>query len=154
MGAVIKVDLSGISKLQSVISNLDRRFSPGKNLMMSIAATLRSTTQDRFSTKLTPDGKTWSSSLVKSGDLRKKLDIDANDTTAIVGSNLEYAAIHQFGGVIKPKKAKVLAFNVGGKNIFANKVTIKANPYLGISESDEDEIAATIQDFFDESIKA
>nr|DAI24803.1 MAG TPA: virion morphogenesis protein [Caudoviricetes sp.] len=154
MGAVIKVDFSGISKLQSVISNLDRRFSPGKNLMMSIAATLRSTTQDRFSTKLTPDGKTWSSSLVKSGDLRKKLDIDANDTTAIVGSNLEYAAIHQFGGVIKPKKAKVLAFNVGGKNIFANKVTIKANPYLGISESDEDEIAATIQDFFDESIKA
>lgn len=153
MGAVIQADLSGLSKLQRAIDKLDRRFSPGKDLMLAVAATLRSTTQDRFDTKLTPEGRRWTSPLVKSGDLRKKLDIDANDTTAMVGSNLEYAAIHQFGGVIKPKKAKVLAFSLNGEQVFAHKVTIKANPYLGISEADELEIAATIADFFEESLE-
>lgn len=154
MGAVIKYDLSGLSKLQRAVDDLGRRFSIGKGLMMAVAATLRATTQDRFNTKLTPSGRPWSTPLVKSGDLRKKLDIDASETEALVGSNLEYAAIHQFGGVIKPKKAKILAFSINGQDVFAHKVTIKANPFLGISKSDEDEIAATIKDFFEESIKA
>lgn len=51
-----------------------------------------------------------------------------------VGSNLVYARIHEFGGVIRPKKAKLLAFTVGkgssAKKIFTRKVTMPARPYL------------------------
>lgn len=153
MGISLQVDLSGISKIQQLIANMQRKFSPAQPLLLAIAAQLRATTQDRFTTKKTPDGRAWTSPLVKSGDLRKKLDIAANNDIARVGSNLEYAAIHQLGGVIKPKRAKVLAFSLGGQMVFAKKVKINANPYLGISESDEDEIAAVVKDFYEESFK-
>lgn len=153
MGVSLQVDLSGISKIQQLIANMQRKFSPAKPLLLAIAAQLRATTQDRFTTKKTPDGKAWTSSLVKSGDLRKKIDIAANNDMARVGSNLEYAAIHQLGGVIKPKKAKVLAFTIGGQKVFSKKVKINANPYLGISESDEAAIYEIVKDFYEESVK-
>jgi len=46
---------------------------------------------------------------------------------AKVYTNVEYAAIHEYGGktpphVIEPKKAQALAFTVGGKQIFAKRV--------------------------------
>lgn len=41
-----------------------------------------------------------------------------------VGTDLPYAAIHEFGGTIRPKNKKVLAFKVGGKMVFAKKVVI------------------------------
>lgn len=152
MGATVTFDLSGIAKLRRIMDNLENKFTETQPLLLSIAATLRATTQQRFTTKKTPEGKLWSTPLVKSGNLRKWLDIDADASTAVVGSNLEYAAIHQFGGVIRPKNAKILAFSVGGKKVFAHKVKIKANPYLGISESDKEEIVATVKDYFEEEI--
>lgn len=47
-----------------------------------------------------------------------------------IGTDVAYAAIHEFGGVITPKQAKVLAFEIGGELIFAKRVTILARPYL------------------------
>lgn len=154
MSVAIKFNLSELGKLQASLNKLQNKVNPCKALMMGLAATLRATTQDHFSTKQTPNGKDWTSGLVQSGDLRKKLEIDADDSTAMVGSNLEYAAIHQAGGVIKPKKAKVLSFIIDGERVFARKVTIKANPYLGISSSDEKALLDTVKDFFEEGLKA
>ena len=48
----------------------------------------------------------------------------------MVGTDVIYAAIHEFGGVITPKKAKALAFEIGGELIFAKSVHIPARPYL------------------------
>lgn len=42
----------------------------------------------------------------------------------------EYARIHQFGATITPKKAKMLAFKVRGKSVFAKKVVIPARPFF------------------------
>lgn len=44
-----------------------------------------------------------------------------------VGTNIEYAAIHEFGGMtlprlILPKARKALRFTIGGKTVFAKKV--------------------------------
>lgn len=47
-----------------------------------------------------------------------------------VGSNLKYAKIHETGGVIEPKSAKFLYFTVDGMDVFAQKVTIPARPYI------------------------
>jgi phage gpG-like protein len=73
--------------------------------------------------------------------------------SAIIGPNVIYAAIHEFGGVIKPKKAggslvfKPSKFSTASRNVrgasteyskresgddlvFARKVTIPARPYM------------------------
>ena len=47
-----------------------------------------------------------------------------------IGTDVVYAAIQEFGGVITPKKAKMLHWTEGGQSIFAHKVTIPAHPYL------------------------
>lgn len=48
-----------------------------------------------------------------------------------VGTDLEYAAIHEFGGTIEPKSRTFLRFEIGGQEIFTKgPVTIPAQPYL------------------------
>lgn len=47
-----------------------------------------------------------------------------------VGSDRVYAAIHQFGGVIRPKAKPALAFTIGGQLILAKKVTMPARPFF------------------------
>ena len=45
--------------------------------------------------------------------------------------DVRYALIHELGGVIKPVKAKTLAFQLeDGRMAFAQSVTIPARPYL------------------------
>lgn len=49
---------------------------------------------------------------------------DANTIGVQVGTNVEYAAIHEYGGrtaphIIRPRNKKCLAFTMGGKNICA-----------------------------------
>jgi phage gpG-like protein len=54
-------------------------------------------------------------------------EISGTDVTSTIGSNVKYAAIHEFGGrtaphVIKAKPGKTLAFSIGGKQVFAKSV--------------------------------
>lgn len=59
------------------------------------------------------------------GNLRRSITMDmVGDKKAIVGSNLEYARIHDEGGIIYPKKSKYLRFQVGGHWVTVKKVTI------------------------------
>lgn len=54
-----------------------------------------------------------------------------NDREATVGPRtVIYARIHEYGGIITPQRARVLAFEVDGKMIFARRVTIPARPYM------------------------
>lgn len=153
MGVSVRIDLSGLSKLNRAMENFSRKLKNRQMLNLALATTLRECTRKRFETKRTPEDKEWTSPLVKSGDLRNKLLIGADDRVAKVGSNLIYAAIHQFGGIIQAKKGKVLRFTIGGETFFRPKVTIKANPYLGISEKDEEALAETVKVFAEEALK-
>lgn len=52
-----------------------------------------------------------------------------------IGTNLVYAAIHEFGGIITPKNGEFLVFEVEGfggwtDKVFARQVEIPARPYL------------------------
>jgi len=40
-----------------------------------------------------------------------------------------YAAIHEYGGIIKPRKAKTLAFEIDGEMVFASQVKIREKRY-------------------------
>jgi phage gpG-like protein len=72
----------------------------------------------------------------KSGALARSIvttvdDSSANISVSIATTDIKYAAIHEFGGVIPPHeivpdKAKALAFMVGGKQVFAARVNLPA----------------------------
>ncbi len=54
---------------------------------------------------------------------------NVTDRNVMVGSDRKYAAIHQLGGVIQAK-GKALVFTIGGRTVFAKKVTIPARPFF------------------------
>lgn len=96
------------------------------------------------------DGKP--SYLQRTGRL-KVINREYSATTATVGSNLVYAAIHQFGGttkphVIRPRNKKALKFN--GKirrSVNHPGSKIPARPFLVLTDSDTDEIEQTAQSY-------
>ncbi len=64
-------------------------------------------------------------SSIKSG-VKQRID----SLIGYIGSNIIYAKIHEFGGIIRARAAKFLKFQVEGKWIIASQVTIPAKPYL------------------------
>lgn len=69
------------------------------------------------------------------GTLRRSIHSETAEKSGsrvrvLVGTDLEYAAMQEFGGTIVPKSARRLVFEVDGKKVFARKVTIPAHPYL------------------------
>lgn len=83
--------------------------------------------------------------LKKSGTLWRSIAItQVSPTSVSLSSDRVYAAIHQFGGVIRPKAAGGrLAFSVGGKRVFAQSVTIPARPFFPVTASGNLTDAAT-----------
>lgn len=120
--------------------------------------TLR-TTRDRFKSQTGPDGTAWQALvpwykkeksqnmnrvLTLRGFLRGQLVSQVVGSRSVeVGSNLAYAAVHQFGATIKPKSGKLLAF----RGHVAKSVTIPARPYLGLSEDDKNELVERTLDW-------
>lgn len=153
MPVSLTYNFNDLTKLKELTDRIARKAADTKSLMSQVATALKIGTQDRFESKTTPDGKPWSSSLFKSGDLKRKIITNYTADKAEVGSNLKYAAIHQFGGVIKPKKAKCLHFMLNGQSVFAKSVKIKANPYLGISEADEVAISQVVENYLTGELK-
>jgi phage gpG-like protein len=56
--------------------------------------------------------------------------------TGRVGSPEAYAAIHEYGGIIRPKNAKFLVFQINGRWIRTTKVTIPKRQWLSKSVED------------------
>lgn len=116
--------------------------------MRDIAGHLASAARNRFETGTSPLGIPWKKSaraieeggqtLVDTSDLRDSIKPNWGRDFAEAGPQANggarrYAAIHQFGGTIRPRKARALRF--GGRLV--SQVVIPARPYLGISEASE-----------------
>lgn len=67
----------------------------------------------------------------KSWALRRSIIEYSNGNTIEIGSNLVYAAIHEWGWVITPKRSKYLTFRVNGKRVRTKRVVIPARPFMG-----------------------
>ncbi|GBR09487.1 phage virion morphogenesis protein [Gluconobacter frateurii] len=63
------------------------------------------------------------------------------------GSNKVYAAVHQFGAVIKPKNAKQLSFEMGGSLFHRGSVTVPARPYLAFTSEDREDVLTELEGF-------
>lgn len=150
--------------LDRALGKAVHRMGDTQDLMDSIGEALVSSTLKRFQDEKTPEGEKWEPSaraaakggktLSNTGDLMKSIDKYATSSKVMVGSNKEYARIHQLGGTVRPKKGKFLKFRgLDGEDVFAKEVTIPARPYLGISDDDREEIVATMTDFLEGAFK-
>lgn len=70
--------------------------------------------------------------LVDTGALRDSVNQNYDNDTAIVGTNMVYAAIHHFGGM-------------AGRN---RKVRIPARPFLALTNDDKQDLMDDVQDYF------
>ena len=84
------------------------------------------------------------------------LDQKDDSVEAAVGTDVVYAAIQEFGGVIVPKKAKMLHWvDEAGNSIVARKVTIPPHPYLRPAwDEKEDAMIQEVKDSLIDMIKA
>ena len=157
-GAKIIVEIDDVA-LRSALNNLGAAADGLSTVMRQIANYLVNSTQDRFDDGVAPDGSKWPQSirsrltgdktLIDRGNLRDSIDRGKQSGTnfAEISSNEKYAAIHQFGGIIKAKQAGGLKFKIGEKWSRKKQVTIPARPYLGVNQEDQDEIADIINDW-------
>ena len=89
------------------------------------------------------------------GQLKGSINARATEEGAEVGTNLVYAATHQFGAsgrVIRAKNKPYLAFEYHGRTIRKKQVTVNipARPFLGISDEDRQEIKSLVEEALSE----
>ncbi|KAF0231662.1 MAG: hypothetical protein FD175_570 [Beijerinckiaceae bacterium] len=141
----IDLRLEGIESVDRALQKLDP--IDGAALMTGIARMVQEQTRRRItSEKTAPSGAAWKPNregtpiLYKSGALARSIDYSVSGDTAIIGSGLIYAGVHQNGATIVPKKAKRLVFRLGNRTVFARKVTIPARPFIGLSSENAEDV--------------
>lgn len=147
-GTQLTITEQGLDGAQQAFQQLRDR---GQNLQPAlnvIAEYLKGSTQDRISAGKSPDGTPFEALsdytlsvksrnqdkiLIKQGYLHNLVYQTSQDQLQL-GSPMVYAAMHQFGGKTAPNSM------IPGK-------AIPARPYLGLSQTDEAEIIATLGDY-------
>ena len=154
----VDMQLNGLDRASQAIERVTGwdRFE----LMDTIGRLVQLQTRRRIEVeKEGPDGTKWpenyqkSPTLYATGALHDSIDYQTGLGQITVGSPLVHAAIHHFGGVIKAKVAKALAFKRGNDTVFAKSVTMPARPYLGISADNAEEIEDVVADFVREVLQ-
>lgn len=142
-----------------------------------IGSSLANSARHRFETGRAPSGDIWEPSararaesgktLVDRGHLRDSVTHQVGAGEVAVGTNLAYAAIHQFGGKIeKPAHSRQVYFKqadiAAGRNRFVSRkqsdfaqwgtvgehtITMPERPFLGLSADDREEVLAITEDW-------
>jgi phage gpG-like protein len=116
-----------ITGLEALTARLDRlgAAAKGETMLDGLEAggrVVQAYAQDNARNKLSkhPTGFLTNSILIKREGMRVLIGV----------WGVVYAAIHEFGGVITPIRAKALHFVIDGKHILTQRVVIPARPYL------------------------
>lgn len=139
----IKIDNK---KVEKALLEIAQKTSNLRPLMKNVAGIMADSTEENFKEEGRPKWKDLSEKtktarkktghypgqiLQVSGQLALSVTTQYDDTSAIIGSNKVYAAIHQLGGQT-------------GKN---KKTTIPARPYLKLTDDDFDEIISIVEKY-------
>ena len=127
-------------EVEEALLELASRTENLRPLMKNIAGILASSTEENFKNEGRPEKwtdladitkkkrekiKKWPGQILQvEGQLAGSVNTQYDNESAVIGSNKEYAAIHQLGGQ-------------AGRN---KKVSIPARPYLKLTDDDFDEI--------------
>jgi len=158
-GATLTATLDD-KQLQATLQRLGALMKNPAPLLKQIGMGLVAAGGERFETQTDPFGRPWKALnpayaamknntriLTERGHLVGSLHFVVGAREAAYGSNMVYAAIHQFGGTIKPKNAAALVFRLGSRLVKAHSVFIPARPYLGMghAEAEAVHLAVSIQ---------
>lgn len=137
--------------------------------MMEIAGGIfENSTRARFDAERGPGGIPWPKSwrareqggktLQDKGLLRGSIISNAGDRfveTGVDGRNVssKYAATHQFGATIRPRKARALMFTgPDGSFHMVQKVTIPARPFMGVDDDDLLDLREAFVDYLERAV--
>ena len=68
---------------------------------------------------------------VRTGHLRRSIYSQSTGfLKGHIGSDAKYAAIHQYGGIIRPRVKKALKFKVGDRWVTTQRVRIPTRPFI------------------------
>lgn len=140
----IKIDNKEVNERLLELAERGENLRP---LMKNIAGILASSTEDNFREEGRPDKwvdlaestkkkrakqRKWPGQILQvEGKLAASVNTQYDDDSAVIGSNLDYARIHQLGGA-------------AGKG---KKVNIPARPYLKLTDNDIQEILHETQKY-------
>lgn len=153
---MIKIQVN-LTQLSQALDQLLNGLHDTTPLMHEVAFLMQDAVAENFEQGGRPtwapkaDGK--ASRLQRSGRLRTSITREFDKSSATVGTNVVYAAIHQFGGttsphVIRPRNKKALKFN--GKirrSVNHPGSKIPARPFLALTDEDMNEIELTAQEY-------
>ncbi|MCB1833934.1 MAG: phage virion morphogenesis protein [Geminicoccaceae bacterium] len=147
------------ARVQAALAKLTARGRSLYDPLDDAGAYMESVTLLNFRSGTEPGGAPWLKSirareeggqtLVDSSRLRDSITRRTSAESVEVGTNVVYAAIHQFGGVIRATAAPWLRFRVGGRWVKKKQVTIPARPFLGAGPEDNAEILRIFRDWID-----
>ena len=127
------------SQAQSTLAQLLRNTSNSRVIMQGLATELETMTTDNFENEAF-GGQAWvrkafgnGKTLTNTGELKDSVTSSATSHTASVGTNMIYARIHHFGGIIRPKQKSHLIFATPNDFAKVKSVTLPARPFLPIS---------------------
>ena len=158
MAGVVELEIRG---LDAAIAMINRMGDPrlGHDGLEQLGGLIENQTKARFSERKAPDGTPWApwsaayaatrhgghSLLVGDGHLRDSIAWQMDGSELHVGSNLVYAAIHQFGWGEEQGAVQVAAHestNLFGKSVAPFTVpahernpNMPARPYMGLSDA-------------------
>lgn len=165
MADFIRIEIDD-RRVKAALARMHARLRDLRPFMKIAGEILVQGTQERFNTMRDPEGRPWKALspayqrvkernkdriLVLYGHLEAGIHYQLEGSRTVhVGSNLIYAAIHQFGGVIRPKSKKALFFP-GAKHP-VGAVRIPARPYLGMSGRDRARILRHAKEYMAKAV--
>ena len=139
-GAKIQISSEGAQAVSDVLTQLVNNLDDLAPALGNVGEHLMLTHRDHFDQQRSPDGDPWQplspeyakrkkknkGKILRLNDiLRDTLAYNIGDDSLEFGSNLEYAAIHQFGAA---------------NDMIPRLAAIPARPFLGLSRDDEKEV--------------
>lgn len=159
--AILHIDASPIAALARRLAEVDAdRRAP----LEAIGAAWESSTKARFETSKAPDGTPWKPSerarrgkgltLVLSTRLKGSITNKVDDDAVEVGTNVEYAAAHQFGAVIQRAGAHAVPLHLpAGADASGGVIVLPARPFIGINDDDYVTFAEILEGFVEATLE-
>ena len=147
--------------VDQVLQALENLTDPDKikRALGSLGRVLETRIKLGFARGQAPSGARWEPlklrmgvPLVDTGRLRASIGYRVEQDQVVVGTNVLYARLHQFGGVIEPKNAKRLGpVPVGGSLagegaagfLFLKRAVIPARPFMPLDASGQVDLPAS-----------
>lgn len=171
----VRITLDHDAALDELAGYIARARNP-RGMFQNIGMSLVTSTLHRFERGVGPDGNPWPPSiralatggktLIMTARLMRSITFNASATGLELGSNVVYAAIHQFGGLVHhAARTAVLHFKTNKRTgqsrfakpgkadrarkaeIGAHTVRMPARPFIGLDDDDNREILRIADDW-------